>query len=129
MVVFGQYFLQLLKMLPLGARDTHGCLVHLGDRVVISCVLSPSLWLGSPLVCVVDLVAHRTIREVLQTPQVHNLRIFQHCCVGECCLKIQHGEVSQESVVHLFDFIMMVSSCGSYYITVLGRLAKISGAP
>ena len=25
-----------------GARDTHGCLVHLGDRVVISFVLSPS---------------------------------------------------------------------------------------
>lgn len=68
MVVFGQYFLQLLKMLPLGARDAHGCLVHLGDRVVVSFVLSPSLWLGSPLVSVVDLVAHRTIREVLQTP-------------------------------------------------------------
>ena len=25
------------------ARDAHGCLVHLGDRVVISFVLSPSL--------------------------------------------------------------------------------------
>ena len=37
------YFLQLLKMLPLGARDAHGCLVHLGDCVVISFVLSPSL--------------------------------------------------------------------------------------
>ena len=68
MVVFGQYFVQLLKMLPLGARDAHVCLVHLGDRVVISFVLSPSLCLGSPLVSVVDLVAHRTIREVLQTP-------------------------------------------------------------
>ena len=44
MVVFGQYFLQLLKMLPLGACDVHGCLVHLGDRVVVSFVLSPSLW-------------------------------------------------------------------------------------
>ena len=44
MVVFGQYFLQLLKMLPLGARDAHGCLVHPGDRVVISFVLSLSLW-------------------------------------------------------------------------------------
>ena len=43
MVVFGQYFFQLLKMLPLGARDVHGCLVHLGDRVV-SFVLSPPLW-------------------------------------------------------------------------------------
>ena len=77
MVVFGQYFLHLLKMLPLGARDAHVCLVHLGDRVVISLVLSPSLWLGSPLVCVVDLVAHRTIHEVLQTLQVYkyNLRI------------------------------------------------------
>ena len=68
MVVLGQYFLQLLKMLPLGARDVHGRLVHLGDRVVISFVLSPSLWYESPLVSVVDLVAHRTIREVLQTP-------------------------------------------------------------
>ena len=66
-VVFGQCFLQLLKMLPLGARDAHGCLVHLGDRVVISFALSLSLWLGSPLVNVVDLVAHQTIREVLQT--------------------------------------------------------------
>ena len=66
MVVFGQYFLQLLKMLPLAARDAHGCLVHLGDCVVISFVLSPSLWLGSPLVSAVDLVAHRTIREVLR---------------------------------------------------------------
>ena len=75
MVVFGQYFLQLLKVLPLDARDAHVCLVHLGDRVVISLVLSPSLWLGSPLVCVVDLVAHRTIHEVLQTPQVNSLRI------------------------------------------------------
>ena len=46
MVVFGQYFLQLLKILPLGARDAHGCLVHLSDRVVISFVLSPSLWWG-----------------------------------------------------------------------------------
>ena len=46
MVVFGQYFLQLLKMLPFGARDAHGCLVYLGDRVVISFVLSPSLWWG-----------------------------------------------------------------------------------
>ena len=46
MVVFGQYFLQLLKMLPLRAHDVHGCLVHLGDRVVISFVLSPSLWSG-----------------------------------------------------------------------------------
>ena len=45
-------------MLPLGAHDAHVCLVHLGDSVVISLVLSPSLWLGSPLVCVVDLVAH-----------------------------------------------------------------------
>ena len=67
MVVFGQYFLQLLKILPLCALDAHGCLAHLGDRVVISFVLSLSLWLGSPLVSVVDLVAHRTIREVLQT--------------------------------------------------------------
>ena len=44
MAVFGQYFLQLLKMLPIGARDAHGCLVHLGDRVVVSVVLSLSLW-------------------------------------------------------------------------------------
>ena len=44
MAVFGQYFLQLLKMLLLGARDAHGCLVHLGDCVVISFVLSASLW-------------------------------------------------------------------------------------
>ena len=43
-VVFGQYFLQLLKVLPLGARDAHGCLVYPGDRVVISFVLSLSLW-------------------------------------------------------------------------------------
>ena len=46
MVVFGQYFLQPLKMLPLGARDAHGRLVHLGDRVVISFVLSLSLGWG-----------------------------------------------------------------------------------
>ena len=44
MVDLGQYFLQLLKMLPLGARDAHGCLAHLGDRVVITFVLSPSVW-------------------------------------------------------------------------------------
>ena len=43
MVVFGQYFLQLLKMLPLGAHGVHGCLVHLGDSVVFSFVLSPSV--------------------------------------------------------------------------------------
>ena len=43
MVVFGQYFLHLLKMLPLGAHDAHGCLAHLGDRVIISFVLSPSV--------------------------------------------------------------------------------------
>ena len=66
MVVFGLF--SFLQLLPLSALDAHGCLVHLGDRVVISFVLSPSLWLGSPLVCVVDLAAHRTIREVLQTP-------------------------------------------------------------
>ena len=29
---------------PLGACNAHGCLIHLGDRVVISFVLSPSLW-------------------------------------------------------------------------------------
>ena len=68
MVVFGQYVLHLLKMLPLGARDAHGYLVHPGDRVVISFVLSLSLRQGSSLVSVIDLVAHRTIREVLQTP-------------------------------------------------------------
>ena len=51
-------------------------------------------------------------------PQLEDL---QHCCLGECCLKIQLGEVSEESVVHLFDFISMVSSCSSYYINVLGR--------
>ena len=43
MVVFGQYFLQLL---PLGARDAQWCPVYLGDGVVISFVLSPSLWWG-----------------------------------------------------------------------------------
>ena len=50
-------------------------------------------------------------------PQLEDL---QHCCLGECCLKIQLGGVSEESVVHLFDFIRMASSCGSYYINVLG---------
>ena len=35
-------------------------------------------------------------------------------------IKIQLGEVSEESVVHLFDFIRMVSSSGSYYSNVLG---------
>ena len=61
MVVFGQYFLQLLKRLSLGDRDAHGCLVHPGDRAVIS------FGFFSVFV-VVDLVAHRTIQEVLQTP-------------------------------------------------------------
>ena len=74
---------------------------------------------GSPLVSVVHIVAHRTIREVLQTPYVQ-LEDLQHCCLGECCLKIQFREVSEESVVHLFDFIRMVSSCDSYDINVLG---------
>jgi len=46
-------------------------------------------------------------------PQLEDL---QHCCLSEYCLKIQLGEVSQENVVHLFDFIRMVSSCD----TVLG---------
>ena len=68
MVVFGQYFIQLLKMLLLGARDAHRCLEHLGDRVVISFVFLSLFVSGSPLVSVVDIVAHRTIREVLQTP-------------------------------------------------------------
>ena len=51
------------------------------------------------------------------SPQFEDL---QHCCLAECCLKIQLGEVSQESGVHLFDFIRMVSSSGSYCINVLG---------
>ena len=42
--LWASFFLQLLKMLPLGARDAHGCLVYLGDRVVVSFVFSPSLW-------------------------------------------------------------------------------------
>ena len=58
-------------------------------------------------------------------PQLEDL---QHCCLGKWCLKIQLGEVSEESVVHLFDFIRMASSCGSYYINVLGW-PKYLGAP
>ena len=50
-------------------------------------------------------------------PQLEDL---QHCCLGECCLKIQLRGVSEETVVHLFDFIRVVSSCDSYYINLLG---------
>ena len=67
MVVFGRYFLQLLKMLSLGARDAHGCLVHL-VIVLSSALFFLRLCGGVALVSVVDLVAYRTIREVLQTP-------------------------------------------------------------
>ena len=54
-------------MLSLGARDAHGCLVHL-VIVLSSALFFLRLCGGVALVSVVDLVAYRTIREVLQTP-------------------------------------------------------------
>ena len=119
MVVFGQYFLQLLKMLPLGARDAHGCLVHL--VIVLSSALFFLRLCGGVATgqCSWYCSSPNHPRGIADTvgPQLEDL---QHCCLGECCLKIQLREVPEERVVHLFDFIRMVSSCSSYYINVLG---------
>ena len=127
MVVFGQYFLQPLKMLPLGARDAHVCLVHL-VIVLSSALFFLCLWGGVATgQCSWYCSSPNHLGGIADTvgPQLEDL---QHCCQGECCLTIQLREVSEESVVHLFDFIRMVSSCGSYYINVT-RLAKLSGVP
>ena len=119
MVVFGQYCLQPLKMLPLGARDAHVCLVHL--VIVLSSALFFIRLCGG--------VATGQCSWYCSWPNHPGgiadtvgplLEDLQHCCLGECCLKIQLREVCEESVVHLFDFIRMFSSCGSYDINVLG---------
>ena len=106
-------------MLPLSVRDAHGCLVHL--VIVLSSALFFLRLCGGVTTgqCSWSCSTPNHPGGIADTvgPQLDDL---QHCCLGECCLKIQLREVSEESVVHLFDFIGMVSSCGSYYISVLG---------
>ena len=123
MVVFGQYFFELLKMLLLGARDAHGCLVHLGNQLCSFSVFVIGVATGQ---CSWSCSSPNHPGGIADTvgPQLEDL---QHCCLGECCSKIQLGEVSEERVVHLFDFIRsMVSFCGSYYINVLGWLKYLA---
>jgi len=121
MVVFGQYFIQLLKMLPLGACDAHGCLVMLYILVIV---------LSSALFFVVGVATGECSwsRSSLNHPGGiadtvgPQLKDLQHCCLGECCLKIQHGEVWRKCgpLVWLHKDSLFFSSCGTYYINVLG---------